>query len=129
MKDKIKKILLINLIFLTLPYKISSSELIIPKKKPIIFQEDPNIVLSSNFLLPSRKPNVILDENIENNDVSKKLVKNIINGIIVPKTKPLVVKKDKNFALNKSKYFTEKDFKIANQSIKLMEKRNWFEAE
>ena len=51
------------------------------------------------------------------------------DGIILPKSKPLVVKKDKAVVQKKSKYFSEKDFNYARQALKLMEKRNWAEAE
>ena len=40
MKDKSKKILLIILIFLIIPHTLTSADLIIPKKKPDISNEN-----------------------------------------------------------------------------------------
>ena len=79
--------------------------------------------------MPPKKPSQYNDEQ---KNVDKEVVlvkKKLPGGLILPKSKPLVVKKDKSIVQRKSKYFSEKDFKIANQAIKLMEKRNWFEAE
>ena len=66
-------------------------------------------------LLPKKKP-VLSKQDIE--------IKNI-NGIILPKSKPLVVKKTITKIAKKSKYFSQKDFSYAKEAIKLMEKRNW----
>ena len=128
MKDKIKKILLINLIFLIVPIKILSNELIIPLKKPIIEKNVDDRSFANNYLIPKKKPKQKLIEKKETIK-TKKEEKIIVSGVIIPKSKPLVVKKDLSIVKKKSKYFTEKDFTIAKQSLKLMEKRQWKEAE
>ena len=58
MKDKIKRILLINLFFLILPLKLSSNELIIPQKKPIISEDIVKISKVKNYLIPLKKPQI-----------------------------------------------------------------------
>ena len=130
MKDKSKKILLIILIFLIIPHTSTSADLIIPKKKPDIAKENIKKNKISNFLIPLKKPSQKrIDKNILITKPEKKEQKKIVGGIILPKSKPLVVKKDKAVVQKKSKYFSEKDFNYARQALKLMEKRNWVDAE
>ena len=124
MKDKFAKILLINTIFFLSFIEISKSELIIPQKKPTLSSETIKKSNLNNFVLPLKKPLISLESEI----IITNQENNIVNGIVVPKSKPLVVKKDKPIVKKKSKYFSEKDFNYAKQAIKLMEKRNWFEA-
>ncbi len=128
MKDNIYKILLINLIFLILLPDIGKTELIIPLKKPIISGDALEKSKTMNFLLPQKKPSENIKE-IKDFNTIKKINKNIVNGTILPKAKPLVVKKNKKVVKKKSKYFNEKDFNYAKQAIKLMEKRDWISAE
>ena len=130
MKDKFVKILLINTIFFLSFIEITKSELIIPKKKPVLSSETVKKSNLNNFVLPLKKPPILLeDETIINKQTAKTEKKKLLNGIIIPKSKPLVVKKDKPIVKKKSKYYNEKDFNYAKQAIKLMEKRKWFEAE
>ena len=124
MKDKFAKILLINTIFFLSFIEISKSELIIPQKKPTLSSETIKKSKLNNFVLPLKKPLISLESEI----IITNQENNIVNGIVIPKSKPLVVKKDKPIVKKKSKYFSEKDFNYAKQAIKLMEKRNWFEA-
>ena len=124
MKDKFAKILLINTIFFLSFIEISKSELIIPQKKPTLSSETIKKSKLNNFVLPLKKPLISLESEI----IITNEENNIVNGIVIPKSKPLVVKKDKPIVKKKSKYFSEKDFNYAKQAIKLMEKRNWFEA-
>jgi len=129
MKDKIKRILLINLFFLILPLKLTSNELIIPQKKPIISEDIVKISKVKNYLIPLKKPQIKEKKEVKISKILENNTKKKVNGIILPISKPIIVKKDKLFAQKKSKYFSEKDYRIANEAIKLMEKRNWFEAE
>ena len=124
MKDKFAKILLINTIFFLSFIEISKSELIIPQKNPTLSSETIKKSNLNNFVLPLKKPLISLESEI----IITNQENNIVNGIVIPKSKPLVVKKDKPIVKKKSKYFSEKDFNYAKQAIKLMEKRNWFEA-
>ena len=128
MKEIIKIILLINLFFFIVPINILTAELIIPQKKPTISQNTKDLK-ASNYLVPKKKPIANSQKVISDELIVEKKVKKVVDGVILPKSKPLIVKKNVIIAKKKSKYFSEKDFKIASQSIKLMEKRNWFEAE
>ena len=130
MKDKFNKILLLILIFLIIPSKSILADIIIPKKKPDIAKENLKKTEISNFIIPLKKPlkkqkfkDILITE------PAQKKQKKIVDGILLPKSKPLVVKKDKAVVQRKSKYFSEKDFNYAKQALNLVEKRNWIEAE
>ncbi len=112
-----------------LPLNLSSNELIIPQKKPIISEDIVKISKVKNYLIPLKKPQIKEKKEVKISKILENNTKKKVNGIIVPVSKPIIVKKDKLFAQKKSKYFSEKDYRIAKEAIKLMEKRNWFEAE
>ena len=59
----------------------------------------------------------------------KKIKKLLVNGEIIPRNKPLVVKTKKSVRAKKSKYYSKKDFGIAKISIKSMEQKKWSSAE
>ena len=61
-------------------------------------------------LLPKSKPTIVKKEPDK------------IDGIILPKSKPLVAKKEINKTKEKSKYFKQRDFRLAKSAIKEMEK-------
>ena len=50
------------------------------------------------------------------------------NDFLTPKSKPTVVKKTLTTNKKKSKFYSKKDFDIANKSIKAIEKRQWASA-
>ena len=130
MKDKFKKILLIILIFFVITSTSILADIIIPKKKPDIAKENLKKTEISNFLIPLKKP--LKNQKVKDiliTEPEQKKQKKIVDGIVLPKSKPLVVKKDKAVVQKKSKYFSEKDFNYARQALKLVEKRSWIEAE
>ena len=129
MKEKFKKILLINLIFLVYSLSLYSDELIVPQKKPIISDILTKKNNASNYLIPPIKPKLVTEKDIKSATIQKRVGKKKVDGFILPQSKPLIVKKGKSIVKKRSKYFNEKDFKIASQAIRFMEKRNWFEAE
>ena len=112
MKDKIKRILLINLFFLILPLKLSSNDLIIPQKKPIISEDIVKISKVKNYLIPLKKPQIKEKKEVKISKILENNTKKKVNGIILPISKPIIVKKDKLFAQKKSKYFNEKDYYV-----------------
>ena len=107
---------------------------IIPRKKPILSDQDIQIKKSKNILIPKKKP-LSADLKIKDIEIVEKEVVSFeekikkIDGIILPKSKPLVVKKGNTKVAKRSKYFNQKDFAYAKTAIKLMEKRNWKESE
>ena len=127
MKDKFRSILLISAIYLITSTQIAKSDLILPPKKPLISAKEMEKSNLSNYLFPPIKPSVMTKDNevIE----TKTNIRKFVDGILLPKNKPLVVKKDRAIVKKKSKYFSEKDFNYAKQAIKLIEKRDWKEAQ
>ena len=108
-----------------------------PKSKPIKKLEDQK--LTQNSIKPKSKP----IKNIE--EEKSKVVDGVIKEIeiipkkivekeepkisfLIPKNKPLVVKKSSTVNKTKSKYYNQRDFDIAKKSIKAIEKRQWTSA-
>ena len=88
-----------------------SESLIIPKKKPEISTEKKVISELKSEILPLKKP--ALDKKDEINAKKEDEKKNIL-GIILPKSKPLVVAKKKvenKTKILKSKYYSKKTLK------------------
>ena len=122
------------LLFLTFSY--ADSLLIIPKKKPQLSKEVIEERISKNIIKPKSKPKAetkeaIKKENLkpekkpdEVNKVVKKITKKK-SSLILPKSKPLIVKKELKKKQQKSKYYRQKDFNLAKKAIKLLEKRDW----
>ena len=131
--NSIKFLLLTIFILSTIQSAILANE-VIPKKKPILTQQDIELKKTKNLLVPPKKPSLteLGTDKIENNEkIVAESIENLksIDGIILPKSKPLVVKKSSTKVAKKSKFFSQKDFIFAKEAIKLMEKRNWNESE
>ena len=94
---------------------------IIPLKKPTLSKESLSQKVSHGNLKPKSKPSTKV-EKIET-IIIKKEVKKIT--LLIPKNKPLVVKKIKSTVKAQSKYYSQKDYSIARKSILAMEKRQW----
>ncbi len=112
MSFKLLKIISIIIFFLTSIQLAFSNEIIIPKNKPNIL---------SLIIIPQQKPS----------KNEKKIVGNIkkeIDGILIPKKKPIVVKKQRLKLVKKTKYYSQRDFDYAKQAINFMEKGNWKDA-
>ena len=103
-----------------------STDLIIPKIKPSKQKDTLLKNLSSNIIIPKQKPNNQINvEKLEKN-IKKKITK--IDGVIIPKNKPLIVKQQRLKKVKKSKYYSDRDVKYAKQAIAFMEKSNWKDA-
>jgi soluble lytic murein transglycosylase len=94
---------------------------IIPLKKPILGKEAQSKMLSQDVIKPKSKPSKQAKKT-ETITVKKKEKK--IN-FLIPKSKPLVVKKTKSVVRQRSKYYNQKDYDIAKKSFQRMEKREW----
>jgi len=113
------KSLLFSLIVLDNLYAAEIS--IIPLNKPILDKETQNEKISQGILVPKSKP-LKKVEKIEIK-VVKKEVKKI--NYLVPKSKPLIVKKTKPLVKQQSKYYSQRDYDIAKRSILAMQKSKW----
>jgi len=127
MTKNIKIIALIIVFLLSIQFSYSS-EYIYPKKKPDLTVESIQKKISKNLLIPRKKPIIIESKEItkKKDDKQKKITK--INGTIIPKNKPLIVRKQTSRIAKKSKYYSDRDYAYAKQAIKFMEKSNWKDA-
>ena len=113
------KLLLLSSVILGKLYAAEIS--IIPLKKPILDKETRGEMISQDILKPKPKPSKTI-EKIKTTIVEKKVKK---LDFLIPKNKPLIVKKIKSRVKAKSKYYSKKDYDVAKRSIKAMEKRQW----
>ena len=116
------KSLLLSLVVIGNLYAAEIS--IIPLKKPIFDKKTTSEKISQGILKPKSKPSTKV-EKIETK-IIKKDVKKI--NFLIPKSKPLIVKKAKSTVKTQSKYYSQKDYGIAKKSIQAMEKRKWSSA-
>ena len=124
MKKKLLKLaIIIFILFVNNSIGYAKEKIILPEKKPIINKEQKSKKIA-NYLIPLKKPTSKPKE-VE----PKKIKKLIVNGEIIPRSKPLVVKTKKAVRAKKSKYYSKKDYEIAKISIKSMEQRKWSTAE
>ena len=130
MTIKTIKILAINIVFLGIIQIAISNEIILPKKKPQLSDEVIQKKIIKGILVPPKKP-VLKEIKTVEEEVQSKTERKItkINGEIIPKSKPLVVKKQKSKIAKKSKFYSARDFNYAKQAIQLMEKSKWDNAE
>ncbi len=96
---------------------------ILPLKKPVLTILELNKKVSINILKPLAKPNKIKKKPVE--IVKKKEIK---LKLIIPKKKPLIAGAKKKKEINKSKFYSKKDFSIAKKAILEMKKSKWTEA-
>ena len=123
------KILLVFLVFSETGY--AENLKILPKKKPDLNKEVIAKKIVQGVLKPKPKPKNDIEikekeikktkkiEKIEDKSVTKKKVL-----FLVPKSKPLIVKKEIEKSKKKSKYFRQKDYILAKRAIQEIEKKN-----
>ncbi len=97
---------------------------IIPLKKPILSEESQSQKTSQSILKPKSKPSKKIKKTITKT-VEKKIQK---NNSIIPRNKPLIIKKLSTAKKTRSKFYSQKDFNIAKKSVKAVEKRQWTSA-
>ena len=97
---------------------------IIPLKKPILDKETKNVKISQGILKPKSKPSKKLEKT--EIVIVKKKIKKI--SFLIPKSKPLIVKKSKSSTKTQSKYYSQRDYNIAKKSIQAMQKSQWSSA-
>ena len=123
------KIVILNIIFLCAVQLAFSQENLFPIKKPVLSAEIIEKKISKNILIPLKKP--ILEQKEKITEIKKKKEEKKISkiqGVILPESKPLIVKKGRAKVSKKSKYYSERDFNYAKQAIQFMEKSNWKDA-
>ena len=129
MSMKAIKIVILNIFFLCTVQLAFSQENLLPIKKPVLSTEIIEKKISKNILIPLKKP--ILEQKEKITEIKKKKEEKKISkiqGVILPESKPLIVKKGRAKVSKKSKYYSERDFNYAKQAIQFMEKSNWKDA-
>ena len=124
--NKYKKFALIITIFslFNLCNIAVAEELIIPKQKPKVSLEKKEKIKLKSEILPLKKP---LPEEKKTPNIKKVKKESNKIGIIIPKSKPLVISKKKiedKKKIIKSKYYSKKDLEIAKKAISLIEKKS-----
>ena len=119
-----RKIIFIKslLLSLTIIGNVFAAEItIIPLKKPVLDEAAQRAKISQGILKPKSKPSKKIKET--ETVIVKKDSKKI--NFLIPKSKPLVVKKGKSVVKTQSKYYSQKDYGIAKKSIAAMQKSQW----
>ena len=107
-----KKSFFINIIvvfLLTFNCLVALELTIIPLEKPVLDKAIKEKKISKNIIKPQKKPIKDVVSEIEQVIEIKKEKKKY--DIIVPKTKPLIVKKEKSKLKQTSKFYRKKDFR------------------
>ena len=120
-----KFLFLIALINLILINSFANSE-ILPLKKPIQSKEVTKKKLLIDVVRPLPKPIT----KVETKKTKEKVIvkKKRIDGIILPKKKPLIAGSKKVSNVKISKYYNKKDFKLAKKAISEMKRSKWSDA-
>ena len=133
------KLLLLTLLFIGNSNSIELS--IIPLKKPILDKATKQSKLDQGIIRPKSKPIRIVEKQklseiiIKPESKPSKQTKEIVTKVIekevkkidflIPKSKPLTVKKASKVKKTSSKLYSQKDFTIAKKAIQAIEKRQW----
>ena len=128
MLRKISFLIKTLIIILLLTSNILATELtIIPLKKPILDKITKAEKITKGIIKPKSKPK---KDEFKENKKKIKIVKEVEKKInfLLPKSKPLIVKKEREKIQKQSKYFKKKDFNIAKKSIQAFEKGKWSSA-
>tara|TARA_B100000989_G_scaffold279063_1_gene241365 strand:- start:50 stop:2257 length:2208 start_codon:yes stop_codon:yes gene_type:complete len=118
-----KKILFLIVLFpFIIQLNIASSD-VIPLKKPPQTKEETQKKLLIDVLKPLSKPILKTQKKIAEEKVVVKKVKKI--SLILPKKKPIIAGSEKPKNVKISKYYSKKDFSLADKAISEMKKGKW----
>ena len=98
---------------------------VVPIKKPSLTTQELNEKVLINILKPLPKPKKNNGKTKTTELVNEKTTK---PKFIIPKKKPLITGVDKKIVIDKSKFYSKKDFSIAKKAVSEMKKSNWTEA-
>ena len=126
----LKKFLFLFIVFQLIIINNFALSDIIPLKKPSQTKEETKKKLLIDVLKPLPKPIKITEtqtkekkeKNIEKKIVQKEVIK---SKFILPKKKPLIAGSKKTVDVKISKYYSKKDFNLANRAIADMKKAKW----
>ncbi len=102
-----------------------SNETILPIKKPDLNEKNTTKKIAE--IIPLPKPSEKEDEIQKEIKITTTEIFKRIDGVIIPKNKPLIVK-EKLRKIKKQKFYSDRDLRYAKQAISFMEKSNWKDA-
>ena len=102
-----------------------SNETILPIKKPDLNEKNTTKKIAE--IIPLPKPSEKEDEIQKEIKITTTEIFKKIDGVIIPKNKPLIVK-EKLRKIKKQKFYSDRDLRYAKQAISFMEKSNWKDA-
>jgi len=124
-----KNLIKLNVIFLVFFIIFSSESVagdnILPKAKPDVDLETKNITAKKKIIYPQKKPEDNIKTQTEDTKQELATIEDSNDVPIYPEKKPLVVKKTVDKAKTKSTIFSQKDFKIAKDTFKAIDKKKW----
>jgi len=118
---KLKVILLVFIMIFTSPS--NAGDKILPIPKPLVDEDIKSNTAKKKNIYPQKKPDdksVVLNQ--ETDEIDQEV---IVDTIIYPKKKPIIVKKKIEKAAVKSKVLSKKDFKIAKSTFEAIDKKKW----
>jgi len=105
------------------------ADTILPAKKPPLDQETKIQISKEKQIYPEKKPNPESEKvEIKKKDESIQIGESKDSSIIYPRKKPVLVVKKSEKKTIKSKVLSKRDFKIATQIFKAIEKKKWKKA-
>ena len=128
MKNLIKLNIAILLLSIVLASASYAGERILPPPKPTVDLETKNIVAKKKEIYPKKKPTTkktkIEDEKTDSEE-TKIAETTKEDTFIFPVKKPVLYKQKVDKAVAKSSILSKKDFKVAKEAFKYVDKRKW----
>ena len=117
-------------ISINLNYVIAETVLIIPIKKPTLTDKEIKEKISKNILKPIKKPKETKNIEVKETKLSeiKEVKKDKKLSFKIPKKKPSIAGLTKSRSVKISKYYSKKDFNLADKAISEMKKAKWTSA-
>ncbi len=123
MRKKLIYLICFLIIILSYPSLLVASENnIVPQKKPKLSEFELKKKVMVNILKPLPKPKIINNE-ISQEEIAK--TEKVKFNFLIPKKKPLISGTTTKIKINKSKFYSKKDFNLARKAILEMKNSNW----
>ena len=127
MRDIIKISVIFLAIYIIFPSLSIAGENILPLSKPSIDNETKKIIAKKKLIYPKKKPQedkeeILIKASEEKEEISEDIKEEVF---IYPENKPILVQKKIDKTVAKSEILSKKDFKIAKDAFKYIDKKKW----
>jgi len=127
MRDIIKISVIFLAIYIIFPSLSIAGENILPLSKPSIDNETKKIIAKRKLIYPKKKPQedkeeILIKASEEKEEISEDIKEEVF---IYPENKPILVQKKIDKTVAKSEILSKKDFKIAKDAFKYIDKKKW----